>query len=94
MTEQELPRLKPTGDRVIVWLNPGVQETAGGIIIPPMAQQITQTGRILAVSEDVSEPIAVGQTVMIDLHCGTHLCWKQNTPVLMVETAHVQAILD
>lgn len=93
MTESDLPHLHPTDDHLLVHLRPGQQETAGGLIIPPAYQQITQHADVLAVGPKVVH-CSQGQLVLLNLHCGTHICWKQNTPVLMVRESDVQAILE
>lgn len=86
------PTLSPTADRLLVWLNPGKQSTASGLIIPPSAQQITQHGRVLAIGPDVQH-VAVDDTVLVTLHAGTHVRWQQNTPVLLVHETDLLAIL-
>lgn len=94
MTPNDLSLIHPTGDLVLVHLDPGLQITPAGLIIPPSAQQITQTGLVLAVGPDVPvTDIPVGSTVLIDLHCGTHVCWQANTPVLLVPLPNIQAVL-
>jgi co-chaperonin GroES (HSP10) len=92
MNLQDLPRLRPTANRLLVHLRPGAQETPGGLIIPPQAQQITQNADVLAIGPDVKH-VAVGDLLLLDLHCGTQLCWKQNTPVLMIKETDIQAVL-
>ena len=93
MTPDNLPRLHPTQAHLVVHLRPGQQVTPAGIIIPPQSQQITQHGDVLSVGPDVQH-IQPGDQVLLTLHCGTKLCDLQNTPVLLVTQADVQAILE
>lgn len=93
MEPTDLPKLHPTADRLVVWMDPGVQETPSGLIIPPQAQQITQTGLVLAVGPDVKN-VVLSDRVLVGLHAGTHLTWKQNTPVLLVHESELIAVLS
>lgn len=93
MTDKDLYRLKPTAKHLIVHLRPGQQITPAGIIIPPDSQQVTQHGDVLSIGPDVQH-IQPGDQVLLSLHCGTHLCDLQNTPVLLVTQSDVQAILE
>lgn len=93
LTFEEVQHFVPTADRVIVHLRPGVQETPSGLIIPPDSQQITQYGDVLAVGPD-QKLVSPGDLVLLNLHCGIHLCDHLNTPVLLVESTDIQAVLD
>ena len=92
MKVEDLSRLHPTTDHLVVHLRPGQQITPSGLIIPPQSQQITQHGDVLSIGPDVKH-IAVGDQVLLNLHCGTKLLDLQNTPVLLVSQADVQAII-
>jgi co-chaperonin GroES (HSP10) len=88
-------RLRPLHNQVMVWLDPGEQQTKSGLIIPPQFQQITQHGQVLKVSNDLSDStITIGCTVLIDLNTGIEVGYKQNTPVLLVDVKNIQAILS
>lgn len=88
-----MPNLHPTSNLVLVHLRPGAQETPSGLILPPSAQQITQTGDVLAVgpSTTLTRP---GDLVLVGLHSGTHVRWQQNTPVLLIPEPDILAILS
>lgn len=92
MTPADLDRIHPTAARVVVHLDPGAQETPGGLIIPPQYQQITQHGRVCACGPDCTL-VGVQSTVLLDLNAGTRLGWLDNTPVLLVDEADIQAVL-
>jgi co-chaperonin GroES (HSP10) len=93
MSPDDLARIKPTSDQLVIHLRPGVQETKYGIILPPSAQQITQYGDILAIGPDCTL-VQLGQVVLIPLHAGTELCWLKNTPVLLVKESDLLAIVE
>ena len=88
-----IARAHPTGSRVLVHLDPGLQETPNGIILPPDAQQITRHGLILAVGPD-QYTVSPGDRILIELHAGTEVGWLKNTPVLLVEAKDIVAILS
>lgn len=92
-TYSNVLRMRPSADRVIVHLRPGVQETPSGIILPPDAQQITQYGDVISVGPDQTL-VRPGDIVLLNLHCGIQLCDHLNTPVLLVESKDIQAILQ
>ena len=93
MTESDLSHLVPANDNVLVWMRPGVQQSAGGLIIPPSAQQISQIGDVLSTAPGVSTP-KPGDMVLVGIHAGTHICWKANTPVLLVHVPDIIAVLE
>lgn len=87
-----IEKVHPTRDRLLVHLNPGVQETPHGIIVPPSIQQITQHGRVLAVGPDCNS-IHEGDTVVLQLHCGIEVGQRQNTPIILVEMKDILGVL-
>lgn len=86
-------RIHPTLSRVLIHLDPGVQETPSGLFLPPSAQQITQHGLVLAVGPD-QHSIRPGDRVVIELHSGIEVGQLKNTPVLLVEPDKILAILE
>lgn len=87
-------KVKPLGDRVLVKPDAVETKTAGGIIIPDTAQEKTQRGVVVAVSDDKEKiKVSVGQKVIHDKYAGTqiqidgvdHLILKSNDLVAVVE---------
>jgi co-chaperonin GroES (HSP10) len=88
----QLTRLKPLGDRLVVWLDPGEQLTPSGLIIPPAAQQITHHGTVLKIGPDVTH-IPVGSTVIVDETKGVPLGVKGNMPGILYHAADIFALV-
>lgn len=63
--------IKPMGDRVLIKMEEVEEKTAGGIFIPQTAQEKTQVGEVVALGDDESITVTVGQKVMYDKYAGT-----------------------
>lgn len=93
MTLEDLKKIKPTDDLVLVHMNPGVQSTPSGLLLPPFAQQITSHGKVLAVGPSV-KLVAPGNTVLVSLYDNLELGTFANTPVLLIKEKHIEAIIE
>ncbi len=66
--------IKPLGDRVLLKVTMSEEKTAGGIYIPPAAQEKTQEGIVVEVG-DMSDVIKVKKDdkVIYDKYAGTQI---------------------
>jgi len=66
--------IKPLGDRVLVKMEKEGEKTKGGLYIPETAQEKTQMGPVVAISDDEDEiTVKVGDTVLFDKYAGTNV---------------------
>ena len=63
--------IEPLGDRVLVQMVEMKTVTAGGILIPQMAQEKTQEGVVVAVGDGDGIKVRVGDKVIYDKYAGT-----------------------
>lgn len=89
----DLTRFHPTLSRALVHLDPGTQITPSGLFLPPDSQQITRHGLVLAIGPDQSL-VKPGDRVLLELDCGLEVTRLKNTPVLLVESKDIIAILE
>ena len=66
-------KLQPMHGRVLVKPFEGEQKTAGGIYIPDTAKETLQEGEIIAVAEDATDEVAVGDRVIYKEFGGTEV---------------------
>jgi len=70
--QEELMKIKPLGDRVLVKNEESEDRTAGGIYIPQTAQEKTQTGIVVEVGDDKDViKVKKGDRIMFDKYAGT-----------------------
>jgi len=62
---------KPLGDRVLLKIEAAEQKTKGGLFIPETAQEKTQNGSVIAIGEDETIKVKVGDKVVYDKYAGT-----------------------
>ncbi len=65
--------VKPLGSRVLLKVLMGEEKSAGGIYIPPAAQEKTQEGTVLAIGESDEITVKVNDKVIYDKYAGTQL---------------------
>ena len=64
-------KIIPLGDRVLLQTKATEEKTASGLFIPQTAQEKTQIATVIAVGDELSAKIAVGNEVMYDKYAGT-----------------------
>ena len=64
-------KINPLGDRVLVKAKAVEEKTASGIYIPQTAQEKTQIATVVAVGDDESIKVKVGDEVIHDKYAGT-----------------------
>ena len=64
-------KVRPMNGRVLVQpVKPG-EQTKGGIIIPDTAKEKPREGKVIAVAEDATEEVAVGDRVVYKEYSGS-----------------------
>ena len=66
-------KIIPLGDRVLLKAKEDETKTAGGLFIPQTAQEKTQIATVVAVGDDESIKVKVGQQVLHDKYAGTQI---------------------
>lgn len=66
-------KLRPMNGRVVVKPVEPSDETKGGIVIPDTAKEKPREGEVIAVAEDATEEVAVGDRVIYKEHGGTEV---------------------
>jgi len=64
-------KLRPMNGRVVVQPEEAREVTAGGIYLPETAQEKVHEGTVVAVAEDATEDVAVGDRVIFREFGGT-----------------------
>lgn len=57
--------IKPTDDNVLIEIEKPEEMTKSGILIPENSRESTCRGKVLAIGQDVSYPIKIGNTVIM-----------------------------
>ena len=89
-------KVKPLADRVIVKLEKSETKSSGGIIIPDMAQEKTQTGVVTAVgpgTEKEKITVSVGQKVLYDKYAGNQIK-LDGEDHLILKIADIVAVIE
>ena len=66
-------KIIPLGDRVLLKAKEAETKTAGVLFIPQTAQEKTQIATVVAVGDDESIKVKVGQQVLHDKYAGTQI---------------------
>jgi len=66
-------KMRPMNGRVVVKPAETGKETKGGIVIPDTAQEKPVEGEVVAVAEDATEEVAVGDRVIYAKFGGTEI---------------------
>ena len=86
-------KIIPLGDRVLLKAKEAETETAGGHFIPQTAQEKTQIATVVAVGDDESIKVKVGQQVLHDKYAGTQI--KDNgEDFLILGAGDILAIIE
>ena len=85
-------KIIPLGDRVLVKAKAVEEKTASGIYIPQTAQEKTQVATVVAIGDDESIKVKVGDEVIHDKYAGTQ--FKDNgEEYLILNDADILAVL-
>jgi chaperonin GroES len=66
-------KLKPLGERALVKMIEGEEQTASGIVLPDTARQKPQTAEIVAVGTSEDVKVSVGNVVVLAKYSGTEV---------------------
>ena len=66
-------KIIPLGDRVLLKAKEAETKTKSGLFIPQTAQEKTQIATVVAVGDDESIKVKVGQEVLHDKYAGTQI---------------------
>ena len=85
-------KINPLGDRVLVKAKAVEEKTASGIYIPQTAQEKTQIATVVAIGDDESIKVKVGDDVIHDKYAGTQ--FKDNgDEYLILNYADILAVI-
>ncbi len=85
-------KINPLGDRVLVKAKAVEEKTASGIYIPQTAQEKTQIATVVAIGDDESIKVKVGDEVIHDKYAGTQ--FKDNgDEYLILNYADILAVI-
>jgi chaperonin GroES len=90
---ENIMKLQPLGDRVLVKLQPSEEKTSSGIIIPAAAQEKTTQGEVVAVGDSKDILIKPGQKVMYDKYAGSSVK-MDNQEYLIVSYKDILAVVE
>ena len=76
-------KLRPMNGRVVVRPVESSEQTKGGIVIPDTAREKPREGEIVAVAEDATEEVAVGNRVVYKEYGGTEVNVEDEKLVLL-----------
>lgn len=86
-------KIIPLGDRVLLKAKEAETKTASGLFIPQTAQEKTQIATVVAVGDDESIKVKVGQQVLHDKYAGTQI--KDNgEDYLIIASGDILAIIE
>ena len=76
-------KIRPMNGRVVVRPVESSEQTKGGIVIPDTAKEKPREGEIVAVAEDATEEVAVGDRVIYKEYGGTEVEVESQKYVLL-----------
>jgi len=78
-------KLQPINGRILVKPVEAKKKTSGGIYLPDTAKEKVQEGEVVAVAEDATEEIAVGDCVIYKEFGGTEVKFNREDYILLTE---------
>ena len=86
-------KIIPLGDRVLLKAKEAETKTKSGLFIPQTAQEKTQIATVVAVGDDESIKVKVGQEVLHDKYAGTQI--KDNdVDYLIIGNGDILAVIE
>lgn len=86
-------KIIPLGDRVLLKAKATEEKTASGLYIPQTAQEKTQIATVVAVGDDETIKVKVGDEVLHDKYAGTQVK-DGSDEYLIVNNADILAIVE
>ena len=95
-------KLQPLGDRVVVEREEAKDKTAGGIVLPDMAKDKPQKGKVIAVGDGrvakdgKRRPLQVkaGDQVLFTSYAGEEFKMEGDKKVLLMREDDILAVID
>jgi len=78
-------KLRPINGRIVVRPFEAKEKTAGGIYVPDTAKGKLQEGEVIAIAEDATEEIAMGDRVIYKEFSGTEIKIDDEDYILFTE---------
>lgn len=85
-------KIIPLGDRVLLKAKATEEKTASGLFIPQTAQEKTQIATVVAIGDDESIKVKVGDEVLHDKYAGTQIK-DGGEDYLIVNNADILAVV-
>ncbi len=76
-------KIRPINSQVLVQPLEAAEKTAGGLYVPDSAKEKTQEGKVIAVAEDATEEVAVGDRVIFKPFSGTEVSLEGEKYILL-----------
>ncbi len=76
-------KIRPINGRVLVRPLELSEKTEGGIVIPDTAQEKSQEAEVVAIAEDATEEVAVGDRIIYRRHAGEEKEIGEETLILL-----------
>ena len=78
-------KLRPINGRIVVRPFEAKEKTAGGIYVPDTAKEKLQEGEVIAIAEDATEEIAIGDRVIYKEFSGAEVKIDDENHILLIE---------
>jgi chaperonin GroES len=76
-------KIKPINSQVLVKPLETAEKTAGGIYVPDSVREKPREGKVIAVAEDATEEVAVGDRVIYKQYGGTEVSMEGEKYILL-----------
>ena len=86
-------KIIPLGERVLLKAKASEEKTASGLFIPQTAPEKTQIATVVAIGDDESIKVKVGQQVLHDKYAGTQIK-DGGEEYLIINAADILAIIE
>lgn len=78
-------KLQPINGRILVKSIEAEEKTSGGIYLPDTAKEKLHQGKVIAVAEDATEEVAVGDRIIYKEFSGTEVKFDEEEYILLIE---------
>lgn len=78
-------KLRPINGRIVVKPSEAKEKTSGGIYLPDTAKEKLHEGEVIAVAEDATEEVAVGNRIIYKEFSGTEVKFDEEEYILLIE---------
>ena len=76
-------KIKPINSQVLVQPLEAAEKTAGGIYVPDAVREKPREGEVIAVADDATEEVAVGDRVIFKQFSGTEVTMEGEKYILL-----------